>query len=125
METVNTNPIARYNHAIDCYNDSACMIEDIHLTRICCPKPISWIWDRLINIYLMTFFCQKIERGYCLYFLFSICYFALLYLPYISSVNLGLSVVLLFYYWAGVWVSIKNRKKLGKHRITEKMVPAM
>ena len=56
------NPIARYNHAISLYYADCNKIEGIELISICCPCPISWIYDVVIYFYTLFFLtitCQS------------------------------------------------------------------
>ena len=49
-------------------------------------------------------------------------YVAILILPIISLIVLGISAIFFLYFWAGVIVSCINRSRLGNHKFTERMV---
>ena len=49
-------------------------------------------------------------------------YIAILILPIISLIVLGLSAIFFLYFWAGIVVVCINRSRLGHHQFTERMV---
>lgn len=116
------NPIARYNHALDCYHYYACKIENIELTQICCPCLVSWIYDVVIYFYTMFFLtitCQnQTEYGLLLTVAMIAIYALILILPISSLVALILSGIFFLYYWTGVIVFCYNKNKLGTHEFT-------